>query len=301
MTDASRLVLAHGFTQTAGSWAVLAPVLRRLIGGAEIVAVDLPGHGAATAVRADLWGSADHLVAHGGRATYVGYSMGGRVALHAALAHPSDVERLVLIGATAGIDDPNDRAARRAADEELADRIERIGVESFVDEWLANPLFDGLTDVTAMRADRLRNTAAGLAASLRLTGTGTQTPLWDRLGSIAVPVLVLAGARDIKFRALGERLAATLPEIVPQDDGYFLIDGLAVLRDINRALGWDLPTNGPKTLNGLVLEHLEAIPENNLSLKIDDYLIETMQIKDNVIKALKIKRLERPPAPIEEH
>ena len=65
---------------------------------------------------------------------------------------------------------------------------------------------------------------------------------------------------------------------------------MAVLRDINRALGWDLPTSGPKTLNGLVLEHLEAIPENNLCVRIDDYLIETMQIKDNVIKTLKIAR-----------
>lgn len=99
---------------------------------------------------------------------------------------------------------------------------------------------------------------------------------------------------DILEEIVGEfttDFAASMPEFVPQDDGSYLVDGLAVLRDINRALGWELPTNGPKTLNGLVLEHLEAIPENNLCLKLDDYLIETMQIKDNVIKSLKITRV----------
>lgn len=100
---------------------------------------------------------------------------------------------------------------------------------------------------------------------------------------------------DILEEIVGEfttDFAANIPEIHPQDDGSYLIDGLAVLRDINRALGWDLPTHGPKTLNGLVLEHLETLPESNLCLRIDDYLIETLQIKDNVIKNLKITRAE---------
>ena len=177
------------------------------------MAVDLPGHGDALgAADSDLWASADHLVAVGGPATYIGYSMGGRVALHAALAHPDAVQGLVLIGATAGIDDDDERAARRAADDRLAARIESIGVEAFVDEWLTNALFAGLTADSARRADRLRNTAAGLAASLRSTGTGTQEPLWSRLGSITAPVLVLAGERDPKFCELGARLAASLPD-----------------------------------------------------------------------------------------
>lgn len=98
---------------------------------------------------------------------------------------------------------------------------------------------------------------------------------------------------DILEEIVGEfttDFAASVPEISPLPDGAYLIDGMAVLRDINRALGWDLPTNGPKTLNGLVLEYLEAIPENNLCLKLDDYLIETLQIKDNVIRNLKVSR-----------
>jgi 2-succinyl-6-hydroxy-2,4-cyclohexadiene-1-carboxylate synthase len=206
----SRIVLVHGFTQTARSWDAMTPLLRARRPSADIVAVDLPGHGTAATVRADLWQSADLLTAAAGPATYVGYSMGGRIALHAALAHPRTVERLVLIGATAGIDDDDERADRRRADDLLADRLEAIGVAAFVDEWLSTPLFERLTSANDQRRDRLRNTAPGLASSLRSTGTGTQTPLWDRLDEIEAPVLVLVGEEDPKFRALGERLVSEL-------------------------------------------------------------------------------------------
>jgi Mg2+/Co2+ transporter CorB len=100
---------------------------------------------------------------------------------------------------------------------------------------------------------------------------------------------------DILEEIVGEfttDFASNIPEIHPQQDGSFFIDGMALLRDINRTLGWELPTHGPKTLNGFVLEHLESIPESNLCLRIDDYLIETLQIKDNVIKNLKVTRKE---------
>jgi 2-succinyl-6-hydroxy-2,4-cyclohexadiene-1-carboxylate synthase len=212
-TGASRrVVLAHGFTQTARSWQEFEALLRTELPGLETVAVDLPGHGdAPPPADADLWSSARRLVDAGGIATYVGYSMGGRVALHAALAAPGVVRGLVLIGATAGIDDPDERQARIDADERLADHIETVGVPTFLDEWLSNPLFAGLTDATSLRSDRLRNTAAGLSASLRATGTGTQTPLWDRLGDIECPVLVLVGEHDTKFTALGHRLVDALP------------------------------------------------------------------------------------------
>jgi Mg2+/Co2+ transporter CorB len=104
----------------------------------------------------------------------------------------------------------------------------------------------------------------------------------------------IATLEDILEEIVGEfttDFAASMLEISPTEDGAYRIDGMTVLRDLNRALDWDLPTTGPKTLNGLVLEHLEVIPENNLCIQIDDYLIETMQIKDNVIKTLKISRL----------
>ena len=207
-----RIVLAHGFTQTGRSWDALIDRLQRTFDGVEAIAPDLPGHGDAAELRGDLWQSADALASIGGKATYVGYSMGGRVALHTALRHPESVERLILIGATAGIDDDEERSARRTSDNELADHIIRRSVPAFIDEWLENPLFAGLTDDTAMRDDRLRNTATGLASSLRLAGTGTQEPLWDRLGEVRCPVLVLVGERDAKFAALGQRLVDGLTD-----------------------------------------------------------------------------------------
>jgi 2-succinyl-6-hydroxy-2,4-cyclohexadiene-1-carboxylate synthase len=210
-SDPHRIILAHGFTQTAASWETFAGLLAARLPTTNVIAVDLPGHGSAAELRADLWESADHLVHHGGRGTYIGYSMGGRVTLHAALIHPELVERLILVGATAGIADADERLARRAADEELAQRLETVGVEAFIDEWLASPLFSGLTPATDLRADRLRNTVDGLASSLRSTGTGTQEPLWERLRTIDVPTLVLAGADDEKFSALGRRLRDTIP------------------------------------------------------------------------------------------
>jgi 2-succinyl-6-hydroxy-2,4-cyclohexadiene-1-carboxylate synthase len=199
----SRVVLVHGFTQTGASWATIAAGLA----GHEVLAPDQPGHGAAAGERADLPASADRL-APLGPATFVGYSMGARIALHLALRHPDAVDALVLLGGTAGIDDEDERTARRAADEVLADRLEVVGTDAFLDEWLAQPLFAGLPDDG--RGARSTD-AAGMAASLRLAGTGTQVPLWDRLDELAVPVLVVAGERDDKFRALGERLAAGIP------------------------------------------------------------------------------------------
>jgi Mg2+/Co2+ transporter CorB len=100
---------------------------------------------------------------------------------------------------------------------------------------------------------------------------------------------------DILEEIVGEfttDFAASIQEIHPQDDGSFFIDGMALLRDINRSLGWDLPTQGPKTLNGLVLEHLETLPDSNLCLRLDEYLIETLHIKENAIKTLKITRVD---------
>jgi len=198
-----RLVLVHGFTQTGRHWA---PVAAGLAADHEVVRVDAPGHGRSGAVAADLWTGAGLVAEQGGEATYVGYSMGGRLCLHVALARPDLVRGLVLLGATAGIDDPTERAARRDADEALARRLETDGLEPFLADWLAQPLFAGLHESAAGATARRENTPAGLASSLRLTGTGSQEPLWERLGELSMPVLVLAGAEDVKFAALGRRL-----------------------------------------------------------------------------------------------
>lgn len=199
-----RLVLVHGFTQTSRCWGPLAGDLARTH---EVVGVDLPGHGGSGGLQADLPEAAALVGEAGGRAIYLGYSLGGRVLLHLALARPDLVRGLVLIGVTAGIEDPVERAARRAADEERAAHLEEVGVKAFLEEWLAQPLFAGLPPEAACRAERRRNTVAGLAGSLRRCGTGTQEPLWDRLAGLGPPTLVVAGANDVRFAALGRRLA----------------------------------------------------------------------------------------------
>lgn len=208
----AELILVHGFTQTGRSWQ---PVLHALGGRYRALAPDLPGHGHAVARPASFAACTGYLRALGGeRFALCGYSMGGRIALHAALALGPRVERLVLVGASPGLADPAERAARRAADAALAERIGAIGVEAFAREWGTQPLFAGQPErvAAAAHADRLRNTAAGLAAALRGLGTGTMEPLWDRLGELTIPVTLLAGERDEKFRAIAERMAAALPD-----------------------------------------------------------------------------------------
>lgn len=206
----TRLVLAHGFTQNSHCWGAFGGDL-----GAdhEVVAVDLPGHGDTTADHddADLATVGQLLVESGGTGVYIGYSMGGRIALHAALQTPERLDALVLIGATAGIDDADARAARRQADEELAQRLLDLGLEAFLDRWLSNPLFAGLRPQAQQRQARLRNRPEGLASSLRHCGTGNQEPLWNRLAAFDKPVLVIAGDDDAKFMAVGHRLVDTLP------------------------------------------------------------------------------------------
>lgn len=205
-----RVVFVHGFTQTGRSMIELAERVTRF--GHQAVIVDLPGHGESSNVRADLRRTADLLAATAGPAIYVGYSLGGRVCLHLALMSPHVVRRLALIGATPGIVDDDERAARRTADERLAQHIVEVGVEQFIDEWVAQPLFAGLEMSDDDRRDRLGNTPTGLADSLRLSGTGTQLSLWDYLVSLNMPVLALAGELDTKFVPIAERIAASVPD-----------------------------------------------------------------------------------------
>jgi 2-succinyl-6-hydroxy-2,4-cyclohexadiene-1-carboxylate synthase len=212
-----RLVLLHGFTQNRRCWGEFA---KDLAADHELLLIDAPGHGGSGMVEADLDQSALLSGQIGGSATYVGYSMGGRTALHLALTKPDLVKALVLIGATGGLDAEVERSERRRADEALAMRIESIGVSAFIEEWLDQPLFSSLSERTAFREERCTNTAVGLARSLRLCGTGTQRPLWADLGELQMPVLVLAGEQDAKFIALGRRLATSIGsnaifEIVP--------------------------------------------------------------------------------------
>jgi 2-succinyl-6-hydroxy-2,4-cyclohexadiene-1-carboxylate synthase len=204
------LVLVHGFTQTGRLWGPFGSSLER---HHRLIRVDLPGHGGSSAVEADLEGAGrlllDAAAAEGAEpADLLGYSLGARVALHAALGEPGRVRRLVLIGATGGIEDAAARQQRRGRDEAMADELERDGdLDGFLARWLANPMFATLRSDAAALAERGRNTATGLASSLRTAGTGTQEPLWDRLAGCEIPVLALAGANDPRFVVAGLRIA----------------------------------------------------------------------------------------------
>jgi len=211
------LVLLHGFTQTGRLWGPFGELLGQ---DHTLVAIDLPGHGGSGDERADLTESAD-LVRRAVAATLgaavpcdlLGYSLGARVALHVALGTDLPLRHLVVVGGTGGIEDPAARQARREADQAMASALEESGdVEAFIEHWLATPMFARLRLTgLANGEERRRNTAAGIASSLRLAGTGTQEPLWDRVRDLATPLLALAGLDDARFSAHALRLAALAP------------------------------------------------------------------------------------------
>ncbi|MEX2293126.1 MAG: alpha/beta fold hydrolase [Acidimicrobiales bacterium] len=201
------IVLVHGFTQTRRCWGAVAT---DLAADHEVIRIDAPGHGRSAALAGDLQDGARLVGEAGATATYLGYSMGARLCLHVALATPSLVRGLVLIGGTAGIDDRQERATRRAQDGATADRVRREGVDAFVAGWLRQPLFASLPADAQFHAERLENTAEGLATSIELSGTGSQESLWDRLPELTMPVLLMVGELDLKFTAVAHRMATEI-------------------------------------------------------------------------------------------
>ena len=200
-----RLVLVHGFTQTLRSWDGMTATLADTF---QVVRVDLPGHGGSSGLTMDFVDAAAAVGDAGGPATYVGYSMGGRLCLRLALDRPDLVQALVLVGASPGLADDDERSARRTSDEALAADIEAVGTAAFLERWLAQPMFSGLRPEPADLEARLANSPAGLAMALRRLGTGAQEPLWNRLGELRMPVLAVAGAEDGKYTAIAEEMAA---------------------------------------------------------------------------------------------
>lgn len=209
--NARHLAFVHGFTQTSRSWA---PIINSLGDDIDTTCFDAPGHGDSARVRGDVTRTADLLATQiremARSSVLVGYSMGGRVALDLAVRHRSTLRGLVLVSATAGLRTEAERVERRQRDEVLAQRIESVGVAQFVDEWLAQDLFATLTETQSNRDDRRRNTAAGLAASLRECGVGSQDPLWDRLPTLDLPVLLIVGELDSKFRDLAAQMKTSI-------------------------------------------------------------------------------------------
>lgn len=183
--------------------------------------VDLPGHGPEAGLTDPSRFTLESVLARIGAAgswpaDLIGYSMGGRIALHFAAAFPERVRRLVLESASAGLETEAERAERRAADAALAARIVSEGMEWFVEHWEAQPLFEPRSRLDPAilareRELRMRNDARSLAATLTGLGTGSLPSLWDRLGRIETPTLLIAGELDGKFVQIAERMTRAMP------------------------------------------------------------------------------------------
>ncbi len=225
------LVFLHGFTGSSDSWGGL---FSRLAAPDRcLIALDLPGHGKTDApadparyameqVGADIVTALTLLGIPAHHALLLGYSLGGRIALYTAFS--GFFRALILESASPGLRTPLEQEQRRQSDEMLAIRIEREGVPAFIDYWEQLPLFASQQTLpeevrTTQRAQRLRNRADGLANSLRGVGTGAQPSLHERLPTLDLPVLLLAGASDQKFCQIAREMARQLPraalQIVP--------------------------------------------------------------------------------------
>jgi 2-succinyl-6-hydroxy-2,4-cyclohexadiene-1-carboxylate synthase len=237
------VVLLHGFGATHRAW----DGVRRLLPAQRYLALapDLPGHGDSAAQRPLTFEGcvAAVLAIAPRRFVLCGYSLGGRIALHVALAQPHRVSRMVLVSATAGIEGERARAERIASDQLLARELLTEPYESFIERWRGQPLFAAdPPEVAALaREDQLRNDPTSLAAVLRSIGTGSMAPLWERLGELSMPVTVLAGSRDSKFQELGRRMATLLPHgrmrVVPGGHALALENPAAVAGALGQPQG----------------------------------------------------------------
>jgi 2-succinyl-6-hydroxy-2,4-cyclohexadiene-1-carboxylate synthase len=225
--DGLPVLLLHGFTGSVEAWGE--PLLEALAAaGRQVLAVDLLGHGVSDVPRdparyemqAQLEDLEEALRAlRLERAVWVGYSMGARLALGAAVLRPGPVAALVLESGSPGLATEEERQARRSADETLAARLEAAepeGLLRFVDDWMALPLFATQRRLPEEvrrreRQRRLAHDPRGLAGTLRGLGTGAQPSLWERLGEVRVPTLLLTGGLDEKFEAIADRMAGHMP------------------------------------------------------------------------------------------
>lgn len=218
------LVLLHGFTGCAANWSALLPLLRQP--GRRLIALDLLGHGQADApadparysiehCQTDILAALRVLNVLPGEAILLGYSLGGRIALYTAFS--GFLRGLILESASPGLASAAERKQRCQSDNALAERIEREGVEAFIDYWEQIPLFASQNSLpretrSALRAQRLNNRAGGLANSLRGVGTGVQPALHAHLPEFNLPTLLMAGELDTKFCQIARQMAASMPQ-----------------------------------------------------------------------------------------
>ncbi|NNL85487.1 MAG: 2-succinyl-6-hydroxy-2,4-cyclohexadiene-1-carboxylate synthase [Myxococcales bacterium] len=217
------LLLLHGFT---GSVRAMAPVIQSFERNFEVIAWDLIGHGRSAApTDPDAYSFAACIAdAHAvldafgyESAHWIGYGLGARIALAAATSAPDRIASMVLIAPSAGIAEPEERETRRRRDAELAESIAQKGVTHFVDRWMALPPFAtqqrlGKSALREARRDRLSHTPHGLAHALRGLGVASQPPLFEQLGDLRTPSLLILGELDAACQAPVRDLAKRLPK-----------------------------------------------------------------------------------------
>ncbi len=221
--DGPAAVLLHGFGGSSDAWGE--ELVAHAAARCRVIAVDLIGHGQSARPhlpeRYDVRSLVDDLielldVLDIGAPTWIGYSMGGRLALAAAALRPDRVGSLVLEGASPGLETEADRVLRRAKDETLAQLLEDEGIEAFADHWMALPIFASRRRLAAARRKAIRrrlvaNDPLALAACLRGFGRGAQPSFWSVLESIDVPVQLIVGEEDTSSLETAEQMGALLP------------------------------------------------------------------------------------------
>jgi 2-succinyl-6-hydroxy-2,4-cyclohexadiene-1-carboxylate synthase len=216
-------IALHGFSLTGEQFSPAGALL-----GRTIIAPDLPGHGlsdsGATDIDSVLASLETLLTSPGAPRPLIGYSQGARLALLTAVEDPSEISSLVLVSGTAGIRDPIARSTRASEDLELAERIVAIGLDPFIDSWTTG----GITSVSHLsekhrewdRSVRSENSAVGLASALRGYGQGSQPSAWEEIRALRLPVLLVTGARDVRYTSINQEMAKSIPDVE-----FIVIDG----------------------------------------------------------------------------
>ena len=216
-----KVLMLHGFLGDRSDWTDFVAAARIALPDLEADTPDLPGHGhRPEPVPEDFAGWVawvrGRLDAAGGPVHLLGYSMGGRLALAAAVAEAGTdrVASLAVLAASPGIVDATARAERRRVDAERADRLQRDGLTAFLEQWYGMPLFQPAIELVGLEllvARRSRGQAHALAAALITAGAGMMPDLRPRLERLAIPVLAIAGDRDSRYMNLEQDIAALAP------------------------------------------------------------------------------------------
>jgi len=216
------VLFLHGFMGSSVDWQDVAAAIGDR---AFCITPDLPGHGASLGLTPESYTidgiarAAIHVLdrLEVERPVVAGYSMGGRLALYLALRFPERCAGLFLESASPGLESKEERASRRAGDEEKTRRLESGDFDGFLRDWYRQPLFaplardEGLLRQTTQA--RRRNDPVELARSLRGMGTGSQPSLWGELEGLGVPALAVAGELDEKYATISSRMASISPQV----------------------------------------------------------------------------------------